>query len=126
MIRDRLWLGVGFGNYEAAYPRYALMRWPMALGHAHNYYLNLAAELGIVGLAAYALFWASAVWQLIRLLRRLGPAERGVALGLLGAWTALAVHHLVDKLYVNNLYLLIGALLGAQQLLGRVHDHHSR
>jgi O-antigen ligase len=56
MARQRPALGVGFGNYEAAYPQYRLMSWPFALGHAHNYYLNLLSETGVAGLAAYLLF----------------------------------------------------------------------
>lgn len=119
MARDHVWLGVGFGNYEPAYPDYRLINWTDALGHAHNYYLNLWAEVGVVGLAAYALFWIAVFVQSLLLLRRLDWPERGIALGLLAVWTALAVHHLVDKLYVNNIYVHLGALLGLQQVLGR-------
>jgi hypothetical protein len=36
--------------------------------------------------------------------------------GLAAAWAALTVHHLVDKLYVNNVYIHVGALLGLLQL----------
>ena len=71
MARDDLWTGVGFGNYAAAYPRYALINWPDALGHAHNYYLNLLAEVGLPGLLAYLIFWLAVVWQTIRAARRL-------------------------------------------------------
>jgi O-antigen ligase len=35
MVRDYPWLGVGLGNYGPVYPRYALVNWPNALGHAH-------------------------------------------------------------------------------------------
>ena len=55
MAGDRPWLGVGFGNYGAAYEEYALINWPDPLGHAHNYYLNLVAEIGFIGLGAYLL-----------------------------------------------------------------------
>ena len=37
---------------------------------------------------------------------------RGLTLGLLGTWTHLAIHSFVDKLYVNNLFLHIGVMLG--------------
>lgn len=117
MARDDLWSGVGFGNYEAAYPEYALINWPAALGHAHNYYLNLLAEIGLPGLLAYLFFWGVVAWQSIRLTGVLGWPERGVVVGLLAAWTALAVHHLVDKLYVNNIYVHLGAMLALLQLL---------
>lgn len=117
MARDNLWLGVGFGNYEPAYDDYALVNWPYPLGHAHNYYLNILAETGVLGTAAYLLLWVTVFWKTLYLLRRLAWPQRGVALGLLAAWTALAVHHLLDKLYVNNLYLHLGVMFGILQLL---------
>ncbi len=120
MARDNLWTGVGFGNYEAAYPAYALINWPDALGHAHNYYLTLLAEVGLPGLLAYVVFWLAVVWQTAWAARRLAWPERGVAIGLLAAWAALAVHHFVDKLYVNNIYVHLGAMLAGLQLLARL------
>lgn len=118
MAQERPWLGIGFGNYALAYPDYALINWTTPLGHAHNYYLNLLAETGALGLLAYLVVWLYILWDNLRLLRRLPWPWRGVALGLLGAWVALSVHHLVDKLYVNNIYVHLGAMLGVQQLLG--------
>lgn len=117
MANDHPWLGVGFGNYEPAYPAYRLINWPDALGHAHNYYLNLLAEVGVVGLLAYLLLWAVIFGYNVRLLHRLVWPYRGLALGLLAAWVALSVHHLVDKLYVNNLYIHLGAMCGLLFLL---------
>jgi putative inorganic carbon (HCO3(-)) transporter len=123
MAKDNLWLGVGFGNYEPAYDDYAFLNWPHPLGHAHNYYLNILAETGVLGAVAYLVLWLVIFLQLIRLLRRLSWPERGIALGLLAAWTALSIHHLFDKLYVNNLYLFMGAMLGLQQVLALKYGH---
>lgn len=117
MARDSLWIGIGIGNYEIVYPEYALLNWPQALGHAHNYYLNILAETGVVGLGSYLLFWTAVFSQTIRLLGRLMWPQRGVVLGLLAAWTALSVHHLVDNLYVSNIYLHVGVMLGLLYLL---------
>ena len=117
MLRDEIGLGVGFGNYGDAYANYALINWPDALGHAHNYYINLLAEVGIIGFAAYLFFWAAVFRQTLRLLRYLAWPDRGIALGLLAVWVALAAHHLVDKLYVNNIYIHLGVMLGLLQLL---------
>ena len=117
MARDDLWSGVGFGNYPAAYGDYALINFPDALGHAHNYYLNLLAEVGAPGLLAYGVFWLFIVVQTMRVARRAAWPERGVVVGLLAAWAALAVHHLVDKLYVNNIYVHLGVMFGLLQLL---------
>ena len=117
MLRDNIYLGVGFGNYAAAYPDYALINWPDPLGHAHNYYINLLAEIVVLGLIAYLLFWGLVLWQSVRLLGVLDWPGRGIILGLLGVWIALTVHHLVDKLYVNNIYIHLGVLLGLLQLM---------
>lgn len=117
MARDYPWLGVGFGNYGPAYADYALLNWPYALGHAHNYYINLLAETGIVGLLGYILFWSIIIGYTLVVIRRLDWPWRGLALGLLAAWVALSVHHLVDKLYVNNLYIHLGLMLALLHLL---------
>jgi len=112
MFRDSLWSGIGFGCYEAAYRQFALINWPIALGHAHNYYLNLAAETGLIGLIAYVFLWGVVFWQTWRATRRAYGLTRGLAIGLLGTWTHISVHHLLDNLYVNNVHLQIGVLLG--------------
>lgn len=112
MWRYRFWTGVGLGGYEPAYPRFALINWPIALGHAHNIYLNLLAETGTLGLLAYLAFWGAVFWQTWRVTRTAIGLSRGLALGLLGAWTHLSIHHFFDNLYVNNTHLLVGLLLG--------------
>lgn len=117
MARDHLWQGVGFGNYEAVYDEYALLAWPLALGHAHNYYLNLLAETGMVGLIAYLITWGGLMWLTWRVAQRSSFIYRGLALGLLIGWIALSVHHLLDNLYVNNSFIHIGAMFGLLELL---------
>jgi len=124
MANAHPWLGVGLGNYEAAYADYALINWPYALGHAHNYYLNILAETGILGLVAYLGFWAAVIALTARVIRHAPYPQRGLALGLMGAWVHLSVHHLVDKLYVNNIYLHLGALLGILICLQNQHLYH--
>jgi putative inorganic carbon (hco3(-)) transporter len=132
MAKTHPWLGVGFGNYESAYPAYALINWPRALGHAHNYYLNLLAETGIIGLSAYLLMWSTIIvvsWRLIST-PILDWRQRGVVVGLMGTWTHILVHSFLDKLYVNNLFLHIGSLIGLLAVLSRqrLYDntHQSR
>jgi O-antigen ligase len=117
MARFHLWLGVGIGNYEPVYPAYALINWPYALGHAHNIYLNLLAEMGIIGLFAYGVLWISVLWQTWRVTRQASGWPRALALGMLGAWTHLTVHQMVDTLFVANLHLHLGSLLGVLSIL---------
>ncbi|HLI09497.1 MAG TPA: O-antigen ligase family protein [Ktedonobacteraceae bacterium] len=52
-------LGVGIGNYPDAYPQYYITIFVNSLGHAHNYYINIAAETGIIGLFAFLTFLAT-------------------------------------------------------------------
>ncbi len=56
MFLDHPILGVGIGNYADAYPRYFITIFVDPLGHAHNYYINIAAETGFIGLTVYVLF----------------------------------------------------------------------
>jgi O-antigen ligase len=119
MANAHPWIGVGLGNYEAVYPAYRIPSWPHPLGHAHNDYLNTLAETGIIGLTGYLLSWAAIVYWTWRALQQPDLILRGLALGLLGTWTHLAIHSLVDKLYVNNLFLHVGVLLG---LLALAHS----
>lgn len=125
MWTDHPWLGVGIGNYEPAYGRYALPQWPDALGHAHNYYLNIAAEAGLLGLAAYLLLWGAALLGAWRATQRARGAAWGVALGILGIVVHLGVHHVFDNLFVHGMYLHLGLLLGTVPALMSSKDRDS-
>jgi len=120
MAQAHPWLGVGIGNYAAAYPNFSLLNWPNALGHAHMIYLNVLAETGVMGLAAYLSLWGAIIALTIRLLGQLSGWQRGLALGLLGAWAHLSAHQIVDNLYVNNIHFLIAALLALLVYLSQV------
>ena len=117
MLSDHPWTGVGFSNYQPMYEQYRLLNWPMPLGHAHNIYLNVAAETGLPGLAAYLLVWGTVFGVTLRTIRRAAGLPRTLAIGLLGVWVHLSVHMLVDNLYVNNTHLLIGVLFGLLTVL---------
>lgn len=112
MWTDHPWLGIGIGNYEPLYPRYALPLWPYALGHAHNYYLNIAAETGLLGLLAYVVLWSVALVAAWQAARRSTGWEWGLALGVLGVLAHLSVHNVFDNLYVHGMYLQLALLLG--------------
>ncbi len=124
MWRDNFWLGVGFGCYEPAYADYALINWPIALGHAHNYYLNLLAETGLLGLLTYVGAFGVVLIRLWRMTRTLRGWQRGLALGLLGAVVHLLTHSLVDNLLVNNVHLFEGVLFALAAWLMTGQDLH--
>jgi O-antigen ligase len=127
-------LGVGPGNYPAVYPSYYIPPWEAPLGHAHNYYLNMAAEAGVLGLGALLVVLTLAIRNLLRRLRtasaeiaqgRAGKARtslldpplspafaRVLAIGLLGSLTMFSIHNLFDNLLVHGVGIQIGVLLG--------------
>lgn len=134
MIIDKPWFGVGFGNYGAVYDQYRTLNWPLALGHAHNYYLNIFAETGVIGLMAYLFLWTAIIVRTIRTARqslklRVATTPKQydirlasmVAIGLIGAWMQISVHQVVDNLYVANMFLLVGVYIGLLDGLG--HEH---
>jgi putative inorganic carbon (HCO3(-)) transporter len=125
MWRDHPWLGVGFGNYATIYPAYAIGRWLDPLGHAHNYYLNVGAEAGLVGLLGYIFFWLSAfglAWQAIR---RSQGFQRALAAGGLGVLVHLSVHNGLDNLFVQGMYLHVSIVLGLLALIYRAQIDNS-
>ncbi|MBE2182340.1 MAG: O-antigen ligase family protein [Anaerolineae bacterium] len=119
MTRANPFFGVGFGNYEAAYADFRLVNWKFSLGHAHNFYLNVLAETGMIGLFGYSLMWLILFYLAWRARAHPDLQARGIAVGLLGAWVYLSTHSLTDNLYVNNLFLHFGIMLGLVAVLYR-------
>ncbi|MGI6208023.1 MAG: O-antigen ligase family protein [Anaerolineae bacterium] len=112
MFEEDPWLGVGAGNYEAVYPSFALPRWSDPLGHAHNYYLNVLAETGLVGLGAYLALGAAAWVSLVRIWRGgPGATAKALVLAAAGCLAYLTVHSVVDNLYVHGMQVLVGMAL---------------
>jgi O-antigen ligase len=124
MANAHPWFGVGFGNYENVYPSFRLLNWEFPLGHAHNYYLNVLAETGMIGLAAYVVLWISYFGIALRLRHHPDPLFRLMAAGLFASGVYIAVHSLTDNVYVNNLFLHIGVVIGLLSVLhNQVRPH---
>ena len=126
MAHDNPWLGVGFGNYATAYEQYRLMNWDNPLGHAHNYYLNLLGETGIIGLMGYITLFTGIMWWTWQIRQHPDTISRSIGIGLLGTWTYLLVHSLTDKLYVNNMFIHVGTLIGVMAVLYRETEHYNK
>ncbi len=105
-------VGVGIGNYNTAYATYRLPEWPVALGHAHNHYLTIAAEAGLFACLAYIIVILVAI-RSTRTAWRTATTRygRAIALGTLGSIGALATHNLVDVLFVHGMSVTVGLLL---------------
>lgn len=104
MIRDHPLLGVGPDNFLYAYRGHYIhpdaWREP-DLSHPHNWILDFAARLGLLGLAAALLlqgaFWRAALraWRACRA----EPLMAALVAGLMGAMADFLAHGLVDNSY---------------------------
>ncbi len=105
---DRPSVGMGLGTLRAVYPRYASFYNGLTVDHAHNDYLELLAETGLVGGLCGLAFIVLLFW---RGFANLGAAEsrmsRALYAGSLAACAGLLVHSLVDF----NLHIPSNALL---------------
>jgi O-antigen ligase len=123
MYESNPWYGIGLGNFGPRYTDFVpIENWPNLTGHAHNYYLTLLGETGLVGLAGYLLFLISAFVAVVSAVVRTRRVVWAypVALGILGALTAHTLHNGFDSLYVQGMTPLLATYLGiAVTLPGR-------
>ncbi|HEU0026381.1 MAG TPA: O-antigen ligase family protein [Ktedonobacterales bacterium] len=117
-------LGVGAGNYSAAYQHYKIPGWDESLTHAHNYYINVAAETGALGLLAFLALVCAALylgWRATRATDRqrggrgglTGVDARALSIGFAAVIIALCIHNVTDNLFVHAMELQFGLTLGA-------------
>jgi O-antigen ligase len=79
IFKDHPLFGIGFGNFPIFYQRY--LKVPSEIfGHAHNDFLNVAVNAGIVGFLAFIFMW---VVFLKNLLRRYKEKKEGYAKALI-------------------------------------------
>ncbi|MEW6129413.1 MAG: O-antigen ligase family protein [Acidobacteriota bacterium] len=107
MISHRALWGNGLGAYETAFPRYSAANGEMVISEAHNDYLQILADCGIIGglLAGWFLMaLGQAVWRAVQ---SRDATLAGVALACGGGIFALLVHSFSDF----NLQIPSNALL---------------
>lgn len=131
IIRDHPLLGTGLGAFGVVYTRYDTRNGAYRLEQAHNDYLQVVSDGGIIGLAL-GLFFVIALF-------RMGLARcwsedqfrRGIAAGALAGCFAALVHSFFDfTLHTTANALLFLTLAALATLGGRVeqasHGRHRR
>lgn len=124
MIRANPILGVGLGAYETAFSIYTRSDGSLRVPQAHNDFLQVVADCGIVG-------GLIALWFIVLVFRRVGSGTRsrdplfaGLALGSGAGIFAMLVHSVFDfNLQVPSnalLFLLLSAV--AAQIGATVRD----
>ena len=100
--------GCGLGGYVTAFSRFKISGMLLTVDFAHNDYLQLLAELGLIGFAIGAALAFSVVRAALRgAVNPADPDARYFAVACLGALSAIAVHSLADF----NLYIPANAML---------------
>lgn len=129
MIAARPWFGIGIGQYYPASTLFLTpqLAWTYGAENAHNNFLQIAAETGVVGFVAFSLWFGGLIAVAVRGLRhderdwRLLGAFAGV-LAFLG--TCLGGHPLLVSEVASAFWIQLGliAALGSSSLLNRGVD----
>lgn len=98
MVVARPLAGFGGGTFHVAFPPFKGSEHRLGFyDHAHNDYVELAADTGVSGLLLLLLMVVATAWRALRLLGRdADPLARGVAAGVLMAICGLGLHSMVD------------------------------
>jgi O-antigen ligase len=97
MIRENPVAGVGFGAYETAYPVFAWDRGVEGIvAQAHNDYLQVLADGGLIGGALALWFLATVLGAIVRGACLRDPLSAGMVLGCGAGVFGLLVHSLFD------------------------------
>lgn len=108
IVKDYALFGSGFGTYENTFMRYQTRYPQMLFDHAHNDYVELLTDTGLIGfiivLLLVSVFFITSYrgW-----LRRRGTFEKCIGAGGLASCLAIAVHSATDF----NLHIPANALL---------------
>jgi hypothetical protein len=123
IIRDHPVLGTGLGSFGSVYPRYDTGNGKYRLEQAHNDYLQIFSDAGVVGGALGLFFVAALFWMALKRLHSHDRFRRGVALGALGGCVGALVHSFFDFTLHTTANALLFLLLAALATVnGRVEE----
>ena len=120
LIRAYPAFGCGLGGYETAFLKFKISAPLFTDDFAHNDYLQLLAELGLVGFAIGAALAFSVVRTAVRnAVSSHDPSPRYFAVACAGALAAIMVHSLADfNLYIPANAMLLAWIAGMTAGLG--------
>ena len=108
MLKDFPLFGVGLGAWPELFLRYRSAPWTRQFfREAHNDYLQLGAETGVVGVALLAWFFFLGGRRLVGALKNAGAKNLPLLAGILAALAGMALHEWFDF----NLQIPANALL---------------
>jgi O-antigen ligase len=123
IIKDHPLIGTGLGSFGAVYPRYDTASGLYRLEQAHNDYLQILSDAGVVG-GLVALAFVVALFRMA--LKRMQSGDkmrRGIALGALAGCAGALVHSFFDfTLHTTANALLFLVLAALATVNGRVEE----
>jgi hypothetical protein len=113
MIRDNPWIGRGLDTFGLIYPFYQ-RHGVNIIHHSHNTYLQLGAEMGIIGAIVFFWFVCWWSWRTVTLFKVTKDKKMTVLVGsLMIAGVAFFIHQAVDfEFYMPSVTLVGFAVLG--------------
>ncbi len=96
MIKSEPLIGVGFGGYTAAIPKFDTSDGKYRLHQAHNDYLEILSNGGIIGFALFVLFGLIVVHRTSKNLRSNNTLRRASCFGATIGMFGVLVHSFVD------------------------------
>lgn len=123
MIKAYPYLGTGLGAYGVSYTQFDSRNGLFRLEQAHNDYLQVLSDGGIVGGVLGLSFVVLLFWKAIKRARSRDDFRRGVALGALSGCFGVLIHSFFDfTLHTTSNALLFLVLAALATLNGRVED----
>lgn len=112
LIKQNPWTGVGFGSYFLAIPQYQTVSGRLKFEQAHNDYLDLAANGGVVAVGLAGWFMVMVIRRARSSLGSVDAYRRAACLGAVAGILDVGVHSLLDFcLQVTSIAIVFGALV---------------
>lgn len=123
MIANDLPLGSGVGAYAQAITRYDPLSGTQRVEQAHNDYLQILADAGIVGLVIGGLFLFWFIREGVRNTRTQNTFRRGIAVGAFAGCFAILVHSAFDfVLHITAISVMFLTLMAMLVVSGRRYE----
>jgi O-antigen ligase len=116
LVKKASLFGMGVGSFQWVFPAVESVDPDIPAMYAHNDYIQIVVEMGVVGLAlavwAFVLSWRSAMSNL----RAKDSLVRGIGLATIGVLVVTAIQEITDfSLYIPGLAALFVLLIGLNE-----------
>lgn len=115
MFLSNPWAGAGIGNFNDVFDKFGVQGWPYSRGHAHNYYLHILGETGLIGFTFYIAMIVTILVVGARAIRRCRQAGdsfgEAVCIGALGVVVTTAGHSFFENLHALTMGIQWGAAM---------------